>query len=570
MMRTTPGLLAALVGCTYVTRTEYEDQLQQRDEDFDGWTVGDGDCNDADPGVNPGQEEIPYDDIDNDCGRDGDQVDVDRDGFIAAEVGGPDCRDQDPLIRPSSADAPYDGIDADCGAENDFDADGDGVMPDGIDPEAVAAYSRDWGVVIVEAYGDCNDFDAQVYPGAAGEEPYDGVDTNCDGADDFDADLDGYPIPEDCLDQPDPRLAIDPAEVHPGADDLAYDGIDADCGVDDDFDADGDGYVADGYADDHQAYEDFYGYAFDVAFGDCDDALDFVHPGALEALGSGEDRDCDGDPDGAPFGFGGLSWAAPRAPRLAADDDHLILGVVSDVLDDGVNLLDHVVTALVFDDDLGPAADPSQRLTLVGPDLTEPLDAGLAVIPSVHGFMVGSVDARSTDRTYSLITEATDVSGTYLVSDSWPVFHSGGAFAILASDLVDLGPEGYLWSCGADRLQVTRRSDLLTVTTTVPPTTSCFTDPGGLLGTACGGSGCATFELQGTTLALAPTQPYLGQPWTSARRNGDLVVAITDPDGLALATDTNRHRGPARNPLRGGRCRRRGGGVVRGRRDRRR
>lgn len=37
------------------------------DNDNDGWTVGMGDCNDSDPGVNPGAEEICGDGIDNDC-----------------------------------------------------------------------------------------------------------------------------------------------------------------------------------------------------------------------------------------------------------------------------------------------------------------------------------------------------------------------------------------------------------------------------------------------------------------------------------------------------------------------
>ena len=107
---------------------------------------------------------------------------------------------------------------------------------------------------------------------------YDGIDANCDGTDDFDADRDGYVPLEyegvatfnvegsgalpggDCwdspVDTPDDMVALNglpqlaAAEVHPGVADLHYDGIDADCagedadanGAADDFDADADGY----------------------------------------------------------------------------------------------------------------------------------------------------------------------------------------------------------------------------------------------------------------------------------------------------------------------------------------
>lgn len=38
-----------------------------RDEDGDGYTIGEGDCNDADPAVNPGAREIPDNRVDEDC-----------------------------------------------------------------------------------------------------------------------------------------------------------------------------------------------------------------------------------------------------------------------------------------------------------------------------------------------------------------------------------------------------------------------------------------------------------------------------------------------------------------------
>lgn len=47
---------------------------------------------------------------------------------------------------------------------------------------------------------DCDDTRANVYPGAS-ELWYDGIDENCDGADDFDRDGDGWPRGEDCSDR---------------------------------------------------------------------------------------------------------------------------------------------------------------------------------------------------------------------------------------------------------------------------------------------------------------------------------------------------------------------------------
>jgi hypothetical protein len=57
------------------------------------------DCDDGDPAVHPGAEEIPYDGVDNDC-QGGDLVDVDGDGHAAVEAGGEDCDDADPPSTP--------------------------------------------------------------------------------------------------------------------------------------------------------------------------------------------------------------------------------------------------------------------------------------------------------------------------------------------------------------------------------------------------------------------------------------------------------------------------------------
>ncbi|MFH1585137.1 MAG: MopE-related protein [archaeon] len=70
------------------------------DQDQDGYKYDD--CNDNNPSINPGADEIPYDGIDQDC--DGkDLRDVDKDGYNAKIVGGNDCDDNDPSVNPGSS-----------------------------------------------------------------------------------------------------------------------------------------------------------------------------------------------------------------------------------------------------------------------------------------------------------------------------------------------------------------------------------------------------------------------------------------------------------------------------------
>lgn len=44
------------------------------DNDGDGWTVADGDCNDDDPSIRPGEHERPGDGVDNDCDGEVDEI----------------------------------------------------------------------------------------------------------------------------------------------------------------------------------------------------------------------------------------------------------------------------------------------------------------------------------------------------------------------------------------------------------------------------------------------------------------------------------------------------------------
>lgn len=101
------------------------------DSDGDGFS-GDGgecgpvDCDDSDPNVNPGAEEV-CNGMDDDCDGVIDDVDADLDGYIAEECGGEDCDDADfdvnPGVLEGCCDVPscFDDIDNDCDGLVDWD-----------------------------------------------------------------------------------------------------------------------------------------------------------------------------------------------------------------------------------------------------------------------------------------------------------------------------------------------------------------------------------------------------------------------------------------------------------------
>ncbi|GEM_PF-2370740 len=128
------------------------------DDDGDGFTEDEGDCDDADPEAHPGAEETPWDGVDQDCSG-ADLLDADGDGHEVPE----DCDDHDAESHPGAEELP-DGLDQDCDGDVDegttaIDEDGDG-------------YS--------ELDGDCDDSDPAVSP-AAEEICDNGLDDDCDG-----------------------------------------------------------------------------------------------------------------------------------------------------------------------------------------------------------------------------------------------------------------------------------------------------------------------------------------------------------------------------------------------------
>ncbi|MDW7773917.1 MAG: MopE-related protein [Desulfobulbaceae bacterium] len=95
-------------------------------------------------------------------------VDYDNDGYNSNR----DCNDNDPAVYPGAEEICGDGIDQDC---DGFDAQCETVCTDN-DGDGFAVEGGDCGPV------DCNDADDSAYPGAV-EICGDNIDQNCDGAD---------------------------------------------------------------------------------------------------------------------------------------------------------------------------------------------------------------------------------------------------------------------------------------------------------------------------------------------------------------------------------------------------
>ncbi len=328
-----------------------DEGLNTTDDDGDGLSEEDGDCDDEDPAIFPGAVEVPYDGTDQDC--DGvDLTDVDDDGFASTVVGGTDCADSDGTIHPGALEV-CDAQDNNCDGSVDEgvqeyyfrDADGDGYGDaSAISPgcDAPSGYVTD--------DQDCDDDRPDVHPGA--EERCNEVDDNCDGTVDEgvtstfyrDADQDGYGDPSAPVDAcTAPEGYVDDATdcrdtnemVFPGNEEVCN-GVDDNCdgSVDENVttvlyqDADGDAFGNPEVTTESCGFVD--GYVLNAR--DCDDQDAGTFPGAAEVCDD-RDNDCDGlvdegtgsvyyqDGDGDGYGDSALPVEACSQPEGHVEDD---------------------------------------------------------------------------------------------------------------------------------------------------------------------------------------------------------------------------------------------------------
>ncbi|MFK7928510.1 MAG: MopE-related protein [Myxococcota bacterium] len=137
-------LLLGIQGCTWVSEADHQRRLALLDGDGDGYldrARGGDDCDDSDPGVNPGASELCSTAYDDDCDGAVNEDDPDNDGWSVF-----------------------------------VDADGDGF---GIASAPVIRCDLDG---YAQTADDCDDADASVYPGAPEECPGFGPDKDCSDA----------------------------------------------------------------------------------------------------------------------------------------------------------------------------------------------------------------------------------------------------------------------------------------------------------------------------------------------------------------------------------------------------
>ena len=224
----------------------------------EGYVLDNTDCDDDASATYPGAAELcDDDDRDEDCDGFADDLDISASGqeiyYLDADLDsygdpdaslaefacdqppgysadGTDCLDSDRTVNPGATELCGDGLDNDCDSRVDgddsgarevdwfADVDGDGFG----DPSVYLGRQCDEPTDSSTDNTDCDDTNAGANPDES-EVWYDGVDADCDGRSDYDADLDGYDGDGagDCDDTD--------ATISPGELELCDDGLDNNC-----------------------------------------------------------------------------------------------------------------------------------------------------------------------------------------------------------------------------------------------------------------------------------------------------------------------------------------------------
>ncbi|MCD6499347.1 MAG: putative metal-binding motif-containing protein [Deltaproteobacteria bacterium] len=288
-----------------------------QDWDCDGFKpvdLGGKDCNDGDPNIGPGAQEICANNIDDNCnGLTDEETDNDHDGVTNCAG---DCNDNDESVYPGAPEL-CDGKDNDCDRSCDNGIDDQGKPNDNDHDGWTWCGTRkpDWDtnrcVAPNSSLIDCMDQDPNTNPGA--EDICDGKNNNCNGACDegqaSDFDQDGFTWcgskapgmkSNECVDMntDDHEMFIDCKDndesVYPGAPELC-DGKDNDCDniCDEGFDEDGDGWNR------------------------CGSWNGTANPADCPQSPTASDVDCDDNPDNDS-----ASWTYPGAPEICDGFDN--------------------------------------------------------------------------------------------------------------------------------------------------------------------------------------------------------------------------------------------------------
>ena len=271
------------------------------DDDGDGFTENEGDCDDTNSSVYPGADDSDCNGVDNDCNGlvdDGYVVTDTACGVgVCAATGLLECN-SGILVDSCVAGTPTEDPEVSCTDSLDNDCDG---AIDGADSDCLVSCTDNDGDGYCEEIDDCDDNNAAINPGAD-DSQCDGVDNNCDSVVD-----DGYVATSttcgvgacastgllECVSGAEVDSCVEgTAETEgPIGDATCSDGLDNDCDGAIDVadpgcvftctDNDGDGYAVEGG---------------DCGLVDCNDSNAGVNPGAVEIC-DGVDNDCDGSVD---------------------------------------------------------------------------------------------------------------------------------------------------------------------------------------------------------------------------------------------------------------------------------